>query len=124
MRLNRKQKLAFGTALLLFLATGIYPPWLYTHVVVAENEVTEAGVGETGDHPAVATALATAKLERPWSYGWIFSPPLLTLAQIHHPKVDYEGGRIDLTRLLVEWGVLFVLTAGLLIILRDESVIS
>ena len=83
--LNRKQKLVLLAGILVTVIMGVYPPWL----------------GEFKDED----------LHLPpgsWGYGWLFSKhPLLIndVTFIIH---------LDVTRLLVQWSLVWILTGGLL----------
>lgn len=93
MTFNPKQLRVLIAASVIFVIMGIFPPWTYTFN------------GES------------IHSEKPAGYGLIISPP--------KPEQDdgylSYGIRLDITRLFVQWLVLFVATGGLLLLKREPG---
>lgn len=93
MTFNPKQLRVLIAASVIFVIMGIFPPWTYTFN------------GES------------IHSEKPAGYELIISPP-----KPERGNGDPESGiRLDMTRLLVQWLVLFVATGGLLLLKREPD---
>ena len=88
MKLNSKQLKVMFVSLVIFVAMGVFPPWVYT---------TIGGFGEN---------------EMPAVYGLITAPPYPDGDGYRH------GIRIDIMRLVVQWVTLVGATIGMILMLN------
>uniref|UniRef100_E6QNX5 Uncharacterized protein n=1 Tax=mine drainage metagenome TaxID=410659 RepID=E6QNX5_9ZZZZ len=93
MTFNPKQLRVLIAASVIFVIMGIFPPWTYTF-----------------DGESIHS-------EKPAGYGLIISPPKPEQGN-GYPAY---GIRLDITRLLVQWFVLFVATSGLILLTREPD---
>ena len=94
--MNIKQKVVVWIGLAILAQISIYPPWTQTFYDL--------------ETPSVALAPTSA-------YYWIFSPPgppawVWDRAYESLKYVHSWGSRIDIVRLLVEWGVVILVFGG------------
>ena len=89
--MNKKQLLVVRCGIGLIAIMGIFPPWVYT-------------VDARSIHS-----------RKPAGYQFIFDPP--------HPEstAPAYGVRVDTSRLLIQWTVVTVLTAGILLLGKNST---
>jgi hypothetical protein len=93
--MNKKQKIVFLIGLSIIVFMGLIPPWYFqTTFTVDQHTAFETDGG----------------------YEWIFDPPVSD-----QPWTPGSRSVVDLRRLLVQWGVVAIATAGLVFVLRDKS---
>jgi hypothetical protein len=100
--MNKKQKVVLLVGVAIIVLMGLIPPWYY-HVVRTEDQRI-AFEGEGG-------------------YAFLFSPPSFSLkSSSHYPFEDPRAiSRINLSRLLVQWAVVAIATAGIVLVLKDDN---
>ena len=97
--MNRKQKTCLLVSITAIVVMGLFPPW-----VLQSKEITRLG-----------NRWEVKYITEPGPYSWIGSPP---------PLYDLEEARvrfIDLYRLGLQYFMVAVVTAGLIITLRDRK---
>ncbi len=100
--MNKKQKICLWSGIILFIFTGIRPPWAFI-----------------GGH-----VLAPNKVY--WEHRSLFySPtkPELTYEYLHNKTIDFNprGAQIFIEVLCVEWAIIAVIVAGLIITYREKK---
>jgi hypothetical protein len=98
--MNRKQKICLWAGIALIVVMGLFPPW-----VLEREKKTKNYLGESMAHEYRYTTEAGP-------YSWIGSPPW-----------DYTSRAkfVDLYRLGIQYFVVAIVTAGLIITLRDKK---
>jgi hypothetical protein len=97
--MNKKQKVVFLMGVGIIVLMGLMPPWYYHHV----------GFSDYSDQPIA--------LEINGDYAWLFSPPISDLPGLHKKDTLVL---IDLSRLLIQWAVVAIATAGIVLVLKDK----
>lgn len=92
--IKRKQKWALWIGILLTLAMGLYPPWIL--------EVT-------ADDPSIRSLPFSVQ------YGWLIAPPS------GPPDLGFWFARLDMSRLVVQWVLVWTITTALLWTLRQKQ---
>ena len=89
--MNKKQKIVFLVGIGIIVIMGLIPPWHYYAVYSRDQQIPIELVG---------------------GYEFLFSPSMLSGNTIPH---------IDLCRLLVQWAVVAIATAGIVLVLKDDK---
>jgi len=109
-RVNRSQKLVLAAGILVLAVMGIYPPWMVRFHATPERAIY-----------------------RPIGYASIFDPPNEDLPRIYAQLTNNSSGTLrserfllsrldlflDISRLLTQWAIVALITAGLFLLLRD-----
>jgi hypothetical protein len=111
--MTSKQKTAIWLAVLLVLATSLYPPWTeprYTFDKEQENELGSTALKMQQDGESIQSIRKFAvdyqhRYGHPHVYHWLFDPSVSSGRVAH----------VDLSRLAVEWVICLVFSAGLYI---------
>lgn len=94
--MNKKQKVVFLVGVGIIVIMGLIPPWYYHSVRSLDQRIAFEINGD---------------------YGSLFSPPSSDL-----PRFNIRDTLvlIDLSRLLVQWAVVAIATAGIVLVLQDK----
>jgi hypothetical protein len=96
--MNRKQKVVFLVGVGIIVMMGLIPPWYYHSVFTEEQRIACEINGD---------------------YGFLFSPPQPPSDLVRF-KAKYTLILIDYSRLLVQWAVVAIATAGIVLVLKDR----
>ena len=96
--MNNKQKKILWIGLIIFLLSGIFPPWV---------QVFDSG---------------TTYNEKDQGYHFIAKPPQVIFDSPTYPKWYKRqfGMKIDITRLTIQWILIIVLFSGIIISLKHK----
>jgi len=105
--MNKKQLIVLWSGLFLVVLMGLFPPWIYA--------LPNLSGGMTG-------------VEADAGYSPLWSPPELFSSSTK--GTDYEFfvsslsviGHIDINRLFVEWVIVGVITAGIIVSIKRQKV--
>ena len=90
-----QRRIILGCGLMWMLLAGVYVPWQWT------SPDTGHIIGSDGS-----------------AYGWLFAPPYCVLGG---KTMQAYAHQVDWSRLLVEWLIISILTAGLAVLLPDPD---
>jgi len=108
--MNRKQKICLWVGIAAIVAMGLYPPW----VLESEKRNYLGGSGESRRFEYRYTT-------KPGPYSWIGNPPIVANWKGETQEVSKF---VDLYRLGIQYFVVAVVTAGLILTFRDKSPIT
>jgi hypothetical protein len=97
---NKKQKIVFLVGVGIIVLMGLIPPWYY-HAVFSENQRTA--------------------FEFDGGYQFLFSPDLRVSYKFEKYFPPRERPCINLSRLLVQWAVVAIATAGIVLVFKDHN---
>ena len=131
--MNRKQKTCLLISIAAVVVMGLFPPWVLERRVGGNKYVTEPGpYSWIGNPPVIAAETKTVRhpafhpVRDPddSNYVWLLRKMGETTKERYTTTTILSEGRprfIDLYRLGVQYFIVAVVTAGLIIILRDRK---
>jgi hypothetical protein len=105
--MNNKQKKCLWVGIALIVIMGLFPPW-----VCEREERKSRGYGEGYEWKSTT---------EPGSYSWIGNPPRTHFEKTFDGRATIRAKFVDLYRLGIQCFVVAVVTAGLIITLRDKK---
>jgi len=115
--MNKQQRVVLALAILLVVATGFFPPWIYVrHFPYTGGVTRSAGYAWPFQRPEVTSWNPTPAPKQ--TYGPLFTRPggaASDSAEVDRELVDV---RIDWDTLKVEWGMIPLASVGLCVSLH------
>lgn len=111
--MNKNQKIALWVGIAVFVAVGLYPPWVKVVESGPHKGKYDLGYGLIFDPPPYIKSVSTEQSDK-----FDFSS---VEDYMREKEKDITPVQIDLTRLLIQWVVVAVITLGLILTLGTNK---